>query len=354
MHSRTCLEDEVDRPSLPAVHRPQPPVKSRVLPPALTSLVGQPPPLGAAVVIRAEPFTHGTSVASALAMSEIEKLFPDGHFYSPLCNPTELEGRSESIWPAGRPQPPFTPGIDYRVPEQLRWMDDVSRFTPEVDFPRTLDEEPLRYAYANDQYPGLDAEFLYCMLRHLKPRRVIEVGSGFSTLITAEVNRRHFDHAMQFTCIEPYPRPFVEILKRRRLGLSHCIIDIVQAVGLDTFGQLGDGDILMIDSSHVAKTGSDVAYLFQQVLPCLAPGVYIHFHDIFLPKDYPAVWQVDQGRHWNEQYVLQAFLQFNRCFEVIWGAAMMQYLHEHELHRCFPRFPDLGGGASFWVRRTGL
>lgn len=285
-------------------------------------------------------------------MPVIEKLFPDGHFYSPLCDPEDLRERRASIWPEGKPQPPFTPGIDYRLAEQLRWMEEVSRFTPEIDYPRTLDQEPLRYAYANDQYPGLDAEFLHCMLRHVQPRRVIEVGSGFSTLVTAEVNRRYFDRAIQFTCIEPYPRPHLQVLEQRGLGLSHCIVDIVQAVGPDTFAQLGHGDMLLIDSSHVAKTGSDVTYLFEHVIPWLSPGVFVHFHDIFLPRDYPAKWQLEQGRHWNEQYVLQAFLQFNRCFEVVWGAAVMHSLFDHELRRCFPHFPELGGGASFWIRRT--
>jgi len=287
-------------------------------------------------------------------MSGIPKLFPDGHFYSPLCDPAELRERKTQLWPPEPRQPPWTLGIDFRIPEQLELLTrHFSKYAADVDFPRSGSPTSTRYVYENDQYPGLDAEVLFCMLRHLRPRRVIEVGSGYSTLVTAEVNRRYFDNAIAFTCVEPYPRSVLRaFLDAGNQGLSACIEKRVQSLSLDTFTQLGQDDILVIDSSHVCKTGSDVNHLILNVLPMLAPGVVIHFHDIWLPDEYPFEWAVEQGRNWNEQYLLQAFLQFNDSFEVVWSTIKMDRTFSSELRSVFPeRFEGLGGGGSFWIRR---
>jgi len=114
---------------------------------------------------------------------------------------------------------------------------------------------------------------------------------------------------------------------------------------------LQSGDILFIDSSHVAKVGSDVNYLFFEVIPRLKPGVMVHFHDVFLPDEYPKVWVIDEGRNWNEQYLLRAFLQFNTSWEVMWSAHFMGTRHRAAVQMTFPRYPALGGGGSFWIRR---
>ena len=137
-------------------------------------------------------------------------------------------------------------------------------------------------------YSRLDAWVLQAMLRHFRPRRVIETGCGWSSLVTARVNREYFDGAIDFTCVEPYPPEF--------LGDG---IDGISRVDRPPrcrrcrsrpFLELGDGDVLFIDTSHVAKTGGDVVFLYQEVLPRLAPGVVVRIHDIFLPWDYPEEW----------------------------------------------------------------
>lgn len=278
--------------------------------------------------------------------AEIDLLFPIGHFYSPIADPADIRAREARIWA----QVDAMPGIDLRVQSQLALLPELARYTPEIAWPVDQPDSPAAYFYGNDQYPVLDAEFLYAALRHFNPKTVIEIGSGFSSLITAEVNRRHRAGAMNFLCVEPYPRQF---LIDGVDGITRLVRSRVEDVELAFFDQLEAGDLLFIDSSHVSKVGSDVNYLFFEVLPRLRPGVLVHIHDIFLPDEYPKVWVIDQGRNWNEQYLLRAFLQFNAAWEVLWAAHFMGTRHTAAVRATFPRYPQLGGGGSLWLRRSG-
>src|SRR5262249_31007940 len=151
--------------------------------------------------------------------------------------------------------------------------------------------------------------------------------------------------ALRFLCIEPYPRQF---LIDGVPGISDLVRHKVEDVPLQFFDSLQAGDILFIDSSHVSKAGSDVNYLFFEVLPRLASGVLVHIHDIFLPDEYPKIWVIDQGRNWNEQYLVRAFLQFNAEWEIIWAAHFMGTRHTAAVQAVFPRYPQDGGGGSLW------
>ncbi len=187
------------------------------------------------------------------------------------------------------------------------------------------------------------------LLREWRPARLIEVGSGFSTLLAADVNRRFLDGTMEITCIEPYPREF---LRHDIAGVARLIESKVQDVPLEELSRLRAGDVLFIDSSHVAKTDSDVNFLYFEVLPRLVSGVRIRIHDIFLPEDYKREWVIDENRSWNEQYLLRALLMHSTAFRVVFGC---NYAH------C--RFPDqvrealalpgghAYGGGSFWMER---
>jgi predicted O-methyltransferase YrrM len=278
---------------------------------------------------------------------KIPLLFPIGHFYSPICDPVELREREAEIWPT--PAPSEMPGIALNTAAQLRLLDALAPFVPEISYPYDATQgSPPRYFYSNDQYPCLDAEVLFCMLRHVRPKRVVEIGSGFSSLITAEVNRQFVSGAMEFTCIEPYPRQF---LIDGVPGVTSLIRKKIQQMEPSFFDRLGPDDILFIDSSHVAKAGSDVNYLIFEILPRLQPGVLVHIHDIFLPDEYSKRWVIDEGRNWNEQYVVRAFLQYNEVFEVVWSSYYMCTRHAAETAAIFPRFPKYGGGGSLWLRR---
>src|SRR4029077_17078568 len=172
-----------------------------------------------------------------------------------------------------------------------------------------------------------------------------EVGSGFSSLILGNAAARNDSSGL--ICIEPFPRDF---LRDGFPGLQSLIEKNVQNIGLEFFSQLDSRDILFIDSSHTVKIGGDVNYLFLEVLPRLKPGVIVHVHDIFLPRDYRRDWVMDEFRFWTEQYLLQAFLMFNSDFEVLMANSYLSHYYEEDLKATYPSLPSWDGG-SFWMRR---
>jgi hypothetical protein len=295
------------------------------------------------------PPADDRSQPAAEPAGEVAHCWPLGHFYSPVPNTLELAvaPAHARVWPQ---TPRRAPGIDWRDEQQVALVRDVFARQPELVFAEAPTGDPTEYHTQNPFFSQLDAWALQGVLRHLRPRRMIEVGSGFSSLVAARVNRECLAGAMDLTCIEPYP---VEYLRGGVAGLSRLIESPVQDVALATFGELGEGDVLFIDSSHVMKTGSDVQYLYHEVLPRLRSGVTVHVHDIFLPHDYPPEW-VLAGRGWNEQYVLQSFLAFNDAFEVVLGIGWMCTFHPDVLAAANASFSTSvpGGGGSFWMRRA--
>lgn len=230
--------------------------------------------------------------------------------------------------------------------EQLALVEDVLA----KQEPCTLREgptgDPCDFHLDNEMFGRVDAWILQGMLRHFQPRRMVEVGCGWSSLLTAQINREHLGGGLQLTCIEPYPPDFLPVE-----GIQPLIVSPVQEVELEPFLVLGAGDVCFTDSAHVAKTGSDVVHIFQEILPRLAPGVVVHLHDIFLPRDYPEDW-VMAGRGWNEQYILRAFLMHNAQWEVLASAAWLSLDRPAVLRAAVPNL-DLPreGGASLWLRR---
>jgi hypothetical protein len=275
--------------------------------------------------------------------------FPDGHFYSPVVDRDLLRGRRNEIWAARD----SLPGIDFNDASHREILTQVfPRFIGDFDYP----EQPVGsvvaprgYFLQNSQFSWLDARALFVMLRWLAPRRMIEVGSGFSSLLSADVNQRFLGGRMDFRCIEPYPRPF---LKDGFDGLTELIVAPVEAVPIETFEALQAGDILFIDSSHVSKTGSDVNYLMLEVLPRLSRGVVIHIHDVFLPNEYKEEWVLEEGRSWNEQYLVQALLIHSSGFEVLFGCSYAYQLFRDAVREALmcPEGEEFGGG-SLWIRR---
>jgi hypothetical protein len=273
--------------------------------------------------------------------------WPLDHFYSPVPDHRALaqEPTRSRVFPAS-PRP--TPGIDWRAEEQIALLRTLATEAP-IEFPDDATGDPHEYHAGNTMYSRLDAWVLQAMLRHFRPRRVIETGCGWSSLVTARVNREYFGGAIDFTCIEPYPPEF---LGDGIDGISRLVVSPVEEMDLEPFEALGAGDVLFIDTSHVAKTGGDVVFLYQEVLPRLAPGVVVHIHDIFLPSDYPAEW-VFSGRAWNEQYMVRAFLTFNSAFEILLGVAWMLQTEPRVLTEALDGYPERfrDGGGGLWLRR---
>jgi predicted O-methyltransferase YrrM len=269
----------------------------------------------------------------------VKSFFPPGHFYSPVPDLRKLasEPTRSRVWP---PTPHPTPGIDWRDRSQLELCTKVfSRQTP-LRFPAEPTGDPHEYFAANQLYPPLDAWILQAMLRHFRPTRMIEVGSGFSSLLTAKVNREFLGGQMRFTCIDPYPR---DLLVEGVPGISDLRIEHVQDTPLELFEELGKEDVLFMDTSHTVKTGGEVPWIFSQIMPRLNPGVVVHIHDVFLPGDYPKRWVLKEGRNWNEVYLVEAFLTFNSDFEVLFGA---QWMIKNQREALLEVFPDLIDGRA--------
>jgi hypothetical protein len=192
---------------------------------------------------------------------------------------------------------------------------------------------------------------LYAMVRRFRPKRLIEIGTGYSTLISTEAAARN--HLDGFPCELTSIDPFAPQDLLTNLPVPVAVLQKpVQEVPIANFLELQSDDILFIDSTHVCRIGSDVQYEFLEVLPRLNPGVVVHIHDIFLPLDYPEDWLRSRQRFWNEQYLLQAFLCGNRDFEVLWAGAWMHHQHPDRLTDAFPSYNrGVNLPGSFWVRK---
>ncbi|MBX9693637.1 MAG: class I SAM-dependent methyltransferase [Cyanobacteria bacterium] len=287
----------------------------------------------------------------------MSKLFPfwqqlglhvvPNHFYQPIPDTRELrddlwERRSELV------------GIDMRESAQIAMLDQfVSSFKKDYDSIPLQKGDVQQYYVNNNTLASVDGEILYCMIRQFKPRRILEIGSGYSTLLSAETslkNKELHGTETELTAIEPYPNKW---LKAGFPGLSRLVEKKVQDVDLSEFTSLEDNDILFIDSSHVLKLGSDVQYEYLEILPRLRKGVLVHIHDIFLPSEYPREWIFKHLRFWNEQYLLQAFLTHNSAFEVVWGGSFMHLKHSDRLAKAFRSYsPKTTWPGSFWIRRV--
>jgi len=272
------------------------------------------------------------------------------HFYQPIPDTQSLP---ETLWN----RPSKLVAIDMNDSVQLDLLRTrFPKFRDEYEqFPMTPTEEPGHFYLNNHLFDGTDALVAYCMVRNFQPQLIIEVGSGFSSLLLGQAATKNNNSTL--ICIEPFPQEF---LKRGFQGLHSLIEKKVQDMDLDFFSQLGPGDVLFIDSSHTVKIGGDVNYLFLEVLPRLKPGVIVHVHDIFFPFDYRRDWVKEEFRFWAEQYLLQAFLAFNSEFEVLMANRYLAYKYSEDLEAAFPSLEKLEadskqsiswGGGSFWMRR---
>ncbi|MFN0188040.1 MAG: class I SAM-dependent methyltransferase [Bacteroidia bacterium] len=272
--------------------------------------------------------------------------FSPGHFYSTIVDVKEIEKREKYIW--SRRDSLSIPAIDLHLNDQLNLVNEFYQYYQEMPF---TDKKlaQLRFYFDNDYYSYTDASVLYFMMRHCRPKRIIEVGSGFSSAIMLDTNQLFFDNKIQLTFIEPFPERLKMLIRADDYNFVNLFESNVQSVDLNIFKQLEEGDFLFIDSSHVSKTDSDLNYLLFEVLPLLKPGVMIHFHDIFYPFEYPKKW-VQEGRNWNEIYFLRAFLMYNPVFKI---ELFVDYLHAHH-SECFAKLPLLykNTGGCMWIKKN--
>jgi len=186
-------------------------------------------------------------------------------------------------------------------------------------------------------------------MRHAQPRRIVEIGSGYSSRAILDVNEIFFENRIACTFIEPFPQLLRDGIKESDYQRIRILEQKVQEVDIDVFRELQSSDILFVDSSHITKTGSDVNYIVFKILPLLQDGVWIHFHDIFYPFEYPAEW-VYEGRGWNEAYLLRAFLQYNETFEIQFFNSFMIEKHRQTFESAMPLCFKCGG-ANLWLKK---
>ncbi|MBL4671754.1 MAG: DUF4214 domain-containing protein [Arenicella sp.] len=265
-----------------------------------------------------------------------------GHFYSAVPS---IEDRDAFV-ADGTSIVDTLPGISINQTKQLSLMTEFKHYYNECRFPEQKTAES-RFYFSNPAYGHTDALTLYGMMRHFKPNKVIEVGSGFSSCAMLDTNDQFFNSEIEFTFIEPYPELLNSLLSDKD---NHRVIgENVQKVDLELFSQLQKNDILFIDSTHVSKLNSDVNRIIFEILPALQDGVLIHFHDIFWPFEYPKNW-VKEGRAWNEAYLLRAFLEYNTDFEILFFGHYMHLFYGDWIANNMPQYLNNLGG-NIWLRK---
>ena len=272
-------------------------------------------------------------------------LYSAGHHYSPIPKREDIVVHLESL----KTDKFELPGIDLNRHSQFELLTAFQAFYDDLPFPEKKIQE-CRYYYDQTVFCYADAIFLYSFLRYVNPRRIIEVGSGFSSAVMLDTVERFFPQQPEMTFIEPYPDGLRRLLKSHDEGPTRIIERKVQDVPIDTFSSLRAGDLLFIDSTHVIKCGSDVQFLMFEVLPKLPTGVFVHFHDVFYPFEYPAEWLL-KGIYWNEDYFLRAFLSYNREWEIFFFNTYVATIFKDFLLEKMPLCLKNTGG-SLYIRRT--
>lgn len=271
--------------------------------------------------------------------------FHPGHFYSPIPNPSEVEKDQDVIWGALSHE---VEGVDLNREGQLDLFEKLKGFYGDLPFPETKSKD-FRYYYENPAYSYSDAIILFCMMRQVQPRRIIEVGSGFSSCLMMDTNDLFFHGKIDLSFIEPYPQLLYSLISDQDRNRIKVIPTRLQDVDLAEFDGLEENDILFIDSTHVSKINSDVNYIFFKLLPRLRRGVYIHIHDVFYPFEYPRHW-VYEGRAWNEDYILRAFLQYNHAFKITLFSTFLEHFHEDAFRDYMPLCLENRGGC-IWLQK---
>ncbi|MCV2875068.1 class I SAM-dependent methyltransferase [Rhodobacteraceae bacterium XHP0102] len=277
-----------------------------------------------------------------------DKLFaPPGHYYSPIPDVEDVKVRLERM---KRFSPTIPAGINLDPKAMVEFWHQLAPFVADIPFKDHAAESGYRYHYVNNMYSYGDATIYYGILCKFRPMRIIEIGSGHSSALALDT----IDKIMlgtKTTFIEPYPNNLHKLIGDGYNEENVTIIeDKIQNVDTELFKCLEYNDILFIDSSHVAKTGSDLLFELFEILPILKPGVIVHFHDIFWPFEYPDRWLIEENRGWNEIYFVRTFLTYNDKFQILFFNDYFDRCHKDEIAKHDTPFGRNPGGG-LWLRR---
>ena len=263
------------------------------------------------------------------------------HFYEPLfddrfiSNPLDKERH--------------LPGIDFNIKSQINLLDQLSFADELVSLNLKNKSKGIDSFYINNgSFESGDADFLYQMIRYIKPHKIVEIGSGDSTKIARlalKKNKKESLGEYEHICIEPYGAPWLEELEGTKI-----IRELVEDCKFDWANELKSGDLLFIDSSHVIRPQGDVLKEYLEIIPELKPGVFVHIHDIFTPRDYKKAWIVDEVKFWNEQYLLEALLTNTERYEVIAALNFLKNNYYEKVSQVCPYLTKEREPASFYFR----
>lgn len=259
-------------------------------------------------------------------------------FYSPI---PDVDALPADLWDT----PAAMPGVDLRLDEGVALLTELAPLIAEYAPPEHPPGTAHGYFRDNAMYGHLDGEVLYAMVRHLEPRRIVEVGAGFSTLVIADAKARNggeVDHRV----FDPFPSPLLAGLGGIELAALGA-----EEIPMETFTALESGDLLFIDTTHTVRPENDVMRLLLEVLPQVSPGVVVHIHDFFRPYEYPR-FLMELGYYWQEHHLIQAFLAFNPAFEVLLAHHALVRQRRSDVDALVPGFPPNGPGSALWLRRV--
>jgi predicted O-methyltransferase YrrM len=278
-------------------------------------------------------------VASSIGHDLVER-----HYYSPI---PETAALPQSTWTDPAP----LPGLRLDLEHGIAFLEERLRLYIREFNPRLTPGARGEFHLANMTYGSVDAEVLYAMVRYSQPTRIVELGMGASSLVIREalLRNRVDGHAADYLVADPHPNAAVAgaISDVSRLESSPA-----QAIARHHFTDLGSGDILFVDTTHIVKTGGDVNYLILEILPLLVPGVVVHFHDVFLPYEYPREWLARYRWFWSEQYLLAAFLSMNEQFDVFIPTHALARTYPERLAHVVPSFDSSVKPGAFWICRV--
>ena len=280
-----------------------------------------------------------------LLRHRVQTAWTPGHFYSPIVDPstvTEYVSRNRNL--AAKD----ISGIDFDIRSMSQFWLQHKDFISVTPFKR-LPQQGLRFHWDASPYPIGDAVTYRAIINAFRPRKIIEIGSGYSSVCALDTLDEIRHDRASLVCIEPFPQALNELILARDRGRIDGCESIVQNVPVSVFDDLERDDILFIDSTHVLKTGSDVHFELFNVLPRLKPGVLVHFHDIRWPFEYPDPFIFERNFSWNEAYALRALLMYSRRFSVFFYNSLFAV---HEAKLISETFPDfmINPGSSIWIR----
>lgn len=271
-----------------------------------------------------------------------------GHFYSTIPSVDDIKKNNLRKY-----EEEIISDIDLNENFQFQLLKNSKSHYDKIPYSFVDEVDSLRYKLKDAQYRYSDVIFLFSIINEYKPKKIIEIGSGYSSAVMMDTNDLFFNSQIDLTFIEPYPENrLLNLIKKDDYNSVQIIKGFIQDIDLNMFDKLEENDILFIDSSHVSKLGSDLNHIIFNILPVLKPGVLIHFHDIFYPFELPKKWISERNWFWNENYIIRAFLMNNNNYKMI---LFNSYLHFRKKQWLEENMPVCLKGAeetgSLWIQK---